>query len=41
MSSDHSFSQRNKSTNRAVGVEFGDGKEAGFGQNLKEEGGGW
>lgn len=30
MSSDHPFSQRNKSTNRAVGVEFGDDKEAGY-----------
>ena len=35
---DHSFSQRNKTTKRAVGLEVGeDGEEKGVGQNRKRE----
>ena len=37
---DHPFSQRNKATERAVGVEVGDEEEGGGGggQNLKKRG---
>ena len=36
----HPISQRNKTTERAVGVRDEGNREGGFGQNLKKRGGG-
>ena len=35
---DHPFNQRNKTTEKVVGVGFGGDREGGGGQNLKREG---